>query len=256
MCWRILHLVARFDVRSVRAGRRQAPGHFSAFDFLGLSRPMTISAQLSTLVANTGELPVIHIRLADSRAKADQSRILVHNITEYGFIFESDSAIPVGQRLEFKLPHGSAARGKVAWTSGKLVGCNFDIPVSRASLDDRRLRDAVTTGNGSTDSAQYVESFGLRLRRLRLAMTMSQGQLATRMSVSIPAVCGWEADRHRPKPRRMEELAKILGMSLSDLLGHQEATNLQRQIAEARQAIAKAAGVSEDRVKIDIELQA
>ena len=214
---------------------------------------MTVSAFLSTLAVNTGEPDVVQIRLAEARATAGQTQILVHNISEYGFIIESDGEIPVGQRLEFKLPHGSAARGEVAWTSGKLVGCNFDIPISRVSLDDGRLRDAVAKGSDSTDPARYLESFGLRIRRLRLALTMSQGQLARQMAVSVPAVCGWEADRARPKPQRMDELAKILGVGLSELLGHQEATNLQRQIAEARQAIAKAAGVREGRVRINID---
>ena len=214
---------------------------------------MTVSAYLSTMAANAGEPVLIQIRLADTRAMEGQTQILVHNISEYGFIIESDGEIAVGQRLEFKLPHGSAARGEVAWISEKLAGCNFDIPISRASLDDGRLHDAVAKENDSTDSARYLESLGLRIRRLRLALMMSQGQLAKQMSVSVPAVCGWEADRIRPKPRRMDELAKILGVSLPELLGHQETANLQRQIAKARQAIAKAVGVSEDRVRINID---
>lgn len=214
---------------------------------------MTVSAYLSTMAVNAGEPVLIQIRLADTRAMAGQTQILVHNISEYGFIIESDGEITVGQRLEFKLPHGSAARGEVAWTSEKLAGCSFDIPISRVSLDDGRLRDAVARGNDLNNPARYLESFGLRLRRLRIALTMSQGQLARQMAVSVPAVCGWEADRTRPKPQRMDQLARILGVDLSELLGHQETANLQRQIAEARRAIAKAAGVSEDRVRINID---
>lgn len=234
----------------------RSPGDFSRFDMHSRSTAMTILAYLTKLTPNPGEPETIQIRLegARARARAGQTQILVHNVSEFGFIFESDDNICAGDRIEFKVPHGSAARGEVTWTSGKLVGCDFDIPISRVSLGDGRLRDAVGKGSASSDAARRLESFGGRIRRLRLAKTMTQGELATRMSVSVPAVCGWEADRARPRPRRIEELADILGVGLSELLGLQEATSLPQEIASARQAIAKAAGVSADRVHINIDL--
>src|SRR3546814_14153321 len=78
----------------------------------------------------------------------------------------------------FKVPHASAARGEVAWTSGKLVGCEFYTPISQVSLGDGRLRDAVAKSSTSNDSLRRFESFGARVRRLRLAKTMTQGELA------------------------------------------------------------------------------
>src|SRR3546814_14812911 len=85
----------------------------------------------------------------------------------------------------FKVPHASAARGEVAWTSGKLVGCEFYTPISQVSLGDGRLRDAVAKSSTSNDSLRRFESFGARVRRLRLAKTMTQGELANLMSVKI-----------------------------------------------------------------------
>ena len=232
----------------------RSPGDFSRSDMHGRSTAMTISAYLSKLTPNPGEPETIQIRLEGARARAGQTQILVHNVSEFGFIFESDDNISAGDRIEFKVPHASAARGEVAWTSGKLVGCEFYTPISQVSLGDGRLRDAVAKSSTSNDSLRRFESFGARVRRLRLAKTMTQGELAKLMSVSVPSVCGWESDRARPRAGRIDKLADILGVGSTELLGLQEAASLPHQIASARQGIATAAGVSVDRVRINIEL--
>src|SRR3546814_15961754 len=72
------------------------------------------------------------------------------------------------------------------------------------------------------------------------------------MSVSVPSVCGWEADRARPRAGRIDKLADILGVGSTELLGLQEAASLPHQIASARQGIATAAGVRVDRCRLHI----
>lgn len=184
-----------------------------------------------------------------------EAEVLVHNISELGLVLEADHDFAIGFPIEVKLPHSGAARARVAWKSGKLTGFSFDMPISRVSLGAKRLRDAVTDNFDMVNTARHLESFGMRVQRLRLELGMSQGQLAKLMGVSDPAVCGWELNRTRPKPGRMEALATILKVSLAELLGQQELmATLPAQIASARETIARAAGVSEDRVKITIEL--
>ena len=183
-----------------------------------------------------------------------ETEVLVHNISELGLVLETDVQFAIGDPIDIKLPHSGATRARAAWTSGRLIGFDFDMPISRITLGAARLRDAVTAGPEAVDTARHMESFGARIQRLRLALGMSQGQLARLLLVSDPAVCGWELNRTRPKPGRMEALAQILGVSLSDLLGQQETIPLSAKIASARATIARAAGVSQDRVRISIEM--
>src|SRR3546814_3245281 len=92
-----------------------------------------------------------------------------------------------------------------------------DVCSSDLSLGDGRLRDAVAKSSTSNDSLRRFESFGARVRRLRLAKTMTQGELANLMSVSVPSVCGWESDRARPRAGRIDKLADILGVGSTEL---------------------------------------
>lgn len=71
--------------------------------------------------------------------------------------------------------------------------------------------------------------------------------------MSIPAVSAWEAGRSRPKRDRMEALAQIFEIPLMDLLDLGGEAAFPAQIAGARKAIAKAAGVDEHHVRIQID---
>jgi transcriptional regulator with XRE-family HTH domain len=215
---------------------------------------MTVAAYLLRIEDQPGKPKEVRMRFEGAVPKAGEIEVLVHNISELGVVLETDELFEIGDPIDIKLPQSGAARARVAWTSGRLIGFDFDLPISRISLGAARLRDAVSVGPEGADTARQMENFGMRVQRLRLELGMSQGQLARHMSVSDPAVCGWELNRTRPKPGRMEALAEILGVSVTELLGEQALMPLAAKVASARDEIARAAGVSQDRVRINIEL--
>ena len=102
--------------------------------------------------------------------------------------------------------------------------------------------------------AATTESFGVRLQRLRTAKELTQGQLAVRLGVSEPSISAWELDKARPKAGRIEALSEALGVEISELLGFDEAENLNELVAKAKAQIAKAAGVDPDKIRFTIEI--
>lgn len=193
------------------------------------------------------------MRFPGPRPRDGELGVAVHNISEWGLILEGDALLEPGNAVDVKLPHSGAARAYVTWVSGRLAGLDFAVPISNISLGAARLQGAVALTPGAVGTARHRESFGLRVQRLRLAKAMSQGQLARLMDVSDAAVCGWELNRTRPKPQRMNALAELLDVSLAELLGQPQQNNLFAQIASAREAIANTARVSESRVRIIID---
>lgn len=215
---------------------------------------MTVTAFIEIRPGGASEPCETRMRFPGAKAKDGEFEVTVHNISEFGLILEGDAPLAAGSPVDVKLPHSGAARSHVAWVSGRLAGLDFAIPISRISLGAARLQGAVTMGPAPTETARHRESFGGRVQRIRLSKAISQRQLAKLMNVSDAAVCGWELNRTRPKPLRMDELARVLDVSLAELLGQPEQNNLLAQIASARETIANTARVSEDRVRIQIDL--
>lgn len=214
---------------------------------------MTVIAYMETRKGGTGDPGEIRLRFPGMPAKGGEIEVAVHNISEWALVLEGDVPLALGLPVDVKLPQSGAARAHVAWISGRLAGLDFTIPISEVSLGAARLQGAVAWVPADVGSARYRESFGSRVQRLRLAKSMTQRQLARLMAVSDAAVCGWELNRARPKPRRMEALAGFLEVSLIELLGQSDSDNLPAEIARAREAIANTAQVSEDRVRIQID---
>ena len=90
------------------------------------------------------------------------------------------------------------------------------------------------------------ESFGARLRRLRIAKGISQHDIAVALDVSAPAVCGWELGRTRPRMRRMHKLADLLGVSTDELLGI-EPRGLHEELERSRREIAHMVGTTSNK---------
>ncbi len=107
--------------------------------------------------------------------------------------------------------------------------------------------------SGAPLPAPIRESFGARLRRLRLKVGLGQIQLATALNVSAPAVSGWENDRTRPKHGRLDALGRLLGVSVSELLGDDVADFSSDMLAESRAQIARIVGTTPDKIRIVIE---
>lgn len=68
-----------------------------------------------------------------------------------------------------------------------------------------------------------AEPLAVRIKRLRMASGLTQGQLAERLGLSQAAVGRWEAGEFLPKGRYVVKLAGALGINVSALLGETSA---------------------------------
>ena len=198
----------------------------------------------------------LRLPLQGSKAAGAEIEALVHNISATGMLVESTVPLEVGEMVEVNLPHSGKTATRVIWTSDGIAGCQFEMPISPATLSAAQLRSVVGPDIPAPDHrpAAAAESFGVRLQRLRTARELTQGQLAVHLGVSEPSISAWELDKARPKAGRMEALSLALGVEIAELLGIDEAENLNELVAKAKAQIAKAAGVSPDNIKFTIEM--
>jgi len=198
----------------------------------------------------------LRLPLHGSKATGAEIEALVHNISATGMLVESRLPLEIGEVIDVNLPHSGKTATKVIWTSGRLAGCQFEMPISPATLSAAQLRSVVRPDAHAPDDlpAPAAESFGVRLQRLRSAKQLTQGQLAVQLGVSEPSISAWELDKARPKAGRIEALSVALGVEISEILGFDEGENLRDLVARAKEQIAKAAGVSPANVKFTIEM--
>ena len=69
--------------------------------------------------------------------------VQIHNISGTGLLLESDIKLAAGDRIEIELPHAGDITAVVIWASGRLFGCQFEGPVSPATLSAVELKSAV-----------------------------------------------------------------------------------------------------------------
>ena len=192
--------------------------------------------------------------------------VQIHNISGTGLLFEADIKLAACDRIEIELPHAGDITAVVIWASGRLFGCQFEGPVSPATLSAVELKSAVAPAPEpmpALDSPSSVdeihaapvidEAFGDRLQRLRTSAGLSLPEVAKRMGVSAPAVSAWEKGRARPTRGQIVKLAAILRIPTADLLDDAAPEEFQELVDRSREQIARAAGVSPDRVRITID---
>ncbi len=184
------------------------------------------------------------------------ANVLVHNVSATGLLFESELALAEGERIEIDLPHAGATWARVIWTGGRLVGCQFDAPISAAALSAAQLRSPAGQGVeiGPREEPLPDESFGVRLRRLRKEQGLTLAALASQLGVSKPTIWAWEQGKARPVKDRVETLAALLGVPASEVLSGRNTHALRDLLARSREQIASAYGTSPDKVRIMIEL--
>ena len=199
----------------------------------------------------------LRLPLHGSKAAGAEIEALVHNISATGMLVESKVPLAIGEIVEVNLPHSGKTATRVIWTSGGIAGCQFEMPISPATLSAAQLRSVVVEAEPDASQnrpASSAESFGARLQRLRTAQGLTQGQLAARLGVSEPSISAWELDKARPKAGRVEVLANMLGVEIHELLGLEETENLRDLVARAKEKIARAAGVAPANIKLTIEI--
>jgi len=61
---------------------------------------------------------------------------------------------------------------------------------------------------------------GKRISKFRKAKDMTQYELADKLSISFQAVSNWERGNSMPDISKLPELAKIFGVTIDDIIGH------------------------------------
>ena len=69
--------------------------------------------------------------------------VQIHNISGTGLLLESDVKLAAGDRIEIELPHAGDITAVVIWASGRHFGCQFEGPVSPATLSAVELKSAI-----------------------------------------------------------------------------------------------------------------
>ncbi|SEH20090.1 PilZ domain-containing protein [Sphingopyxis sp. YR583] len=244
---------------------------------------MTIGARLETSdVANLRGYPrhLLHLSITTSKPNGPSAQALIHNISETGLLLESSANLEIGETLAILLPHREATTAVVMWASDGLSGCKFTTPLSRSALSAALLQSAPAHdgqfaqrpthaghGEGTPGSAEALETFGSRLRRLRLARSFTLTALAKAVGVSKPTLWKWENDDVRPRQKSLDRLRATLGVSERELLTGKWVTveqpvtvpitpslpsSLAGTVEECKERIAELAGTHANNVTITL----
>lgn len=196
---------------------------------------------------------MLRLQVAGVSASGETEVVTIHNISEDGLLIETVAPLNPNELFEVDLPHSGGAVAKVVWTRDRFSGCRFEPPISIATLSAASLRSAVTPMIATEDRSPS-EGLGSRLRQLRKAKGLTQEALAEQVGVSKPAISSWEKGRAHPRAARATALATALGVPVQSLFGGDVTESLEAIVDESRRRIAEAAGISEDRVRIYLEI--
>ena len=126
-------------------------------------------------------------RLLGLRARmrgTDQS-VVIHDISATGLLIETSAALACSDKVEIELPNKGATLVTVVWTSGRYFGCQFDQPVSSATVSAALLQSPIenvaprclieAVEAPADDEAELIdERYPLTVRlRVILAMTVA-----------------------------------------------------------------------------------
>lgn len=184
------------------------------------------------------------------------TRVLVHNISTTGLLLETRMAMAIGDRIDLDLPQSGMTSAKVIWISGNLFGCQFDSRISSATLSAAQLQSPGERQVAESADHEHLsnEAFCVRLRRLRKERGLTLAQVAVQLGVSKPTVWAWEQGKARPVDGRLKALAHALGVSEADLMPDGDIPGLRNMLARYREQVARAVGISPEKVRIMIEL--
>lgn len=207
----------------------------------------------------------LHLETSGRLPEGVEANVTVHNISAAGLLFESELSLQLGDALNVDLPEVGPVGLEIVWASGTLYGCAFDQALGEAALAAAQLRGGMVGDKPAVKvpsqeaalqpwGAQGADTLGVRLNRLRRERGLTLAQVAASLGVSKPTVWAWEKGKARPIPERLTAIAKVLGVSATELAE----TAVQKEgaalVEECRQRIATAYGTQAQRVRIVIEL--
>jgi transcriptional regulator with XRE-family HTH domain len=199
--------------------------------------------------------------------------VLIRNLSTTGMLLEAAAELAVGQKITIDLPEIGHASAEIVWAGEDLFGCAFDAPLSEAAVSAALLRSD-PQGPGEAPPATSAvnrptgQTLGERIRAIRLARGLSLVEFAQKMNVSRPTVWAWEAGKSAPRPRKRQQLLKVLEVKESDLKGSasvpaiaspagealREPSSLKSVVEQAKATVAVAAGTTPDKVTLIVEI--
>lgn len=189
----------------------------------------------------------------------------LREFTNNGTLIEGDLNFENIEEVDIYFSRSVVVIGRITWRGEGVFGCQFDTEVPPLVLQ-RAVVDAISGVENQQDEVKNNEGFGTRLRQFRTERNLLQGAVAAKLGVSAVTVSYWESDRRLPRMHRVEALAEILKVPVSELLGGMvTGRRLDRNgprdprlvanvINRSRIEIANAVGVPPTAIRISIDL--
>lgn len=149
-----------------------------------------------------------------------ETRVLVHDISQGGLLLECDVPLGTGEKLQIDLPEAGTVEARVAWTSGRFVGCRFARELPGAAISAALLRSSPVSvsppAGTELDAASEVRELQARIQQL-LKVTDAPPATPDQSSPEADAALSDEAEM-APEDERLSfgwRMRIILGASLS-----------------------------------------
>lgn len=188
----------------------------------------------------------------------EAASVLIHNASTSGMLIETDLVLAQGETLQVNLPESEAVTARIIWSGDRLYGCEFDQPISTAVLSAAQLRsDAALPSRFEAVSPSFrpaAEGLGKRFEQLRKERGLTLADVANELGVSKPTVWAWEKGKARPLEDRLPAIAAALGVDIAELTTNSAPKGVEDIINASRNEIARAYGLSPDKIRIMVEL--
>ena len=108
------------------------------------------------------------------------------------------------------------------------------------------------------------ESLGARIKRLRQERELTLQAVADELDLTPAAISHWESGRITPKPRKLQELARALTVSVGELTGSSIPSagpkqalmpDIDKIIMDAQEQIANKIGCPPHRVRLVLTIE-
>ena len=183
-----------------------------------------------------------------------EANVLIHNISPAGLLLETEMVLAAEEKLVLDLPEVGAVRAAIVWHSGVLYGCAFEQKLDQKAMSAMQLRSDPAIDSFAPVLKAPVESFGVKLNRLRRERGLTLAQVASVLGVSKPTVWAWEKGKARPVPDRIAAIADVLGVAVHELEERFGDAPNDALVEECRIRIAAAYGTHPSKVRVMIEV--
>lgn len=215
---------------------------------------MSFAAHFEPLARSTEKNRAARRRLlleaAGTTAAGEFAEVVVHNVSASGVMLESRTLLDLGELIEIDLPEVGPIAAQVVWANETQFGCRFDTELPAAALAALELRGRAL----ESPLPPTEESFPTRLHRLRKERRLTLAAIGDALGVSKPTVWAWEQGRARPTDHHLAALARLFGMTASDLVTGRDEGGLHDILVKAREKVAAAFAIDPSRVRISIDL--